>query len=211
MQPATRPGAGRHIIAGITWAEARRVLSLLNSALRGIHTEICVGGVPLDKQVSVSHPVPESLDATGNHRARLLRPHGVNSRSIRSRSDWQGQRSARYPTTGLIRAVGPRATYGPDAAMISGHAWSTRVRRAFATSTYVPARQFECRRAATRPRPRTDLNGSRYPYGYLWICECRARCVPDRTVSDGSSRSRAAYRMAWSPRVVPRSTIAGET
>jgi hypothetical protein len=113
VQPAARPGAGRHIFAGITWAEARRVLSLFSSALRGIHTGICVGGVPLDRQVPVSHLVPESLDATGNHRARLLRPHGVNSRSIQSRSDWQGQRSVRYPTTGLT-AVGPRATYGPD-------------------------------------------------------------------------------------------------
>lgn len=188
MQAATRPGAGRHIVAGITWAEARRVLSLLTSALRSIHTGIFVRGVPLDKQVSVSHPAPDSLDATGSHRARLLRPHGVNSRSIRSRSDWQGQRSVRYPTIGL-RAVGPRATYGPDAAMISGQARSAApTSRPIATPPPEPSKHV--RTSLPDPLPGRNLSLS----GYL--------------LGDGiaTRRSTGWHRRAprWRPRRHPR-------
>ncbi len=83
VRRADERAAERNFIAGIIRAGARRILSLLSSALRSIHARMCARRVPPDKY-GVVHPAPESLDTTGSHGAHLLRSHGVSQCSPRA-------------------------------------------------------------------------------------------------------------------------------
>jgi hypothetical protein len=72
--------ARRHVIAGITGSGARRILSLLSSALRSIHAGNCVGGIPLDKQVGFplrQNPLirPEAIVLTSSDRRKPFNVH----------------------------------------------------------------------------------------------------------------------------------------